>query len=231
LNITVLASGSKGNCYLIESGGDTLLLEAGIPFREIQRGIDFNVSKLDGCLVSHEHGDHAKAVKDLLKAGVYVYTSPGTVKEIGIKHHRLIGTRSQVSPGNWAILPFEAQHDAAEPVCFVIQNFETGDKLLYATDTTYLKYTFRGLTNVMIEANYSREIIDRNVSEGVIDQGLRDRIVRNHMSIETCLEALKANDLSRVKSIHLLHLSDQNSDEAAFKEAVQKATGKIVIVC
>lgn len=67
IDIKVLASGSKGNCYLIDNGETKLLLDAGIPFNQIQIGCDFHVSDISGCLVSHRHGDHAKAIKDLLK--------------------------------------------------------------------------------------------------------------------------------------------------------------------
>ena len=73
INIKVLASGSKGNCYLIDDGKTKLLLDAGIPFNQIQIGCDFCVSDISGCLISHKHGDHAKAIKDLIKRSINVY--------------------------------------------------------------------------------------------------------------------------------------------------------------
>lgn len=53
--LKVLATGSKGNCYLLQAGNDKLLLECGIPYKEILKGLDFNLNGVQGCLISHEH--------------------------------------------------------------------------------------------------------------------------------------------------------------------------------
>lgn len=55
MKIKVIASGSKGNCYLIDDGETKLLIECGIPFKQIQIGCDFKLSSVAACLVSHEH--------------------------------------------------------------------------------------------------------------------------------------------------------------------------------
>jgi len=55
MEIKVLASGSSGNAYFVSDGKTPLLLEAGIPFKEIQRGLNFRLQELVGCLISHEH--------------------------------------------------------------------------------------------------------------------------------------------------------------------------------
>jgi phosphoribosyl 1,2-cyclic phosphodiesterase len=55
VEITIIASGSSGNCYLIRSGQSQLLIEAGITFPKIQKAVNFQVSQLDGCLISHCH--------------------------------------------------------------------------------------------------------------------------------------------------------------------------------
>ena len=115
------ASGSTGNCYRITDGRTPLLLECGIGINNILRNLKFGVSSLAGCLVSHGHKDHAKAVKDLMKFGIDIYLSQGTADEIsGLDswRHRLhiIKARQQFRIGTWTILPFETQHDAAEPL-------------------------------------------------------------------------------------------------------------------
>jgi len=154
IDITVLASGSRGNCYHITDGRTPLLLECGIPFREIQKGLHFRVSEVAVCLVSHEHQDHCRAVKDLMKAGIDCYMSRGTAETLGVSGHRLhiIKARQQFKKGTWTILPFETQHDAAEPLGFLMAN-QDGEKLLYATDTYYIRYKFQGLTHLMLECN------------------------------------------------------------------------------
>ena len=55
MKLKVLASGSKGNCYILESPTGVLLIEAGIPWKEILKGLDFNLKGVVGCLISHEH--------------------------------------------------------------------------------------------------------------------------------------------------------------------------------
>lgn len=231
MEIRVLASSSAGNCYWISDGKTSLLLEAGIRFEEIRKGVRFQVSTIAGCLVSHEHGDHAKSVADVMKAGVDVYASAGTIEALGISGHRVrtLKVLEPVRIGTWTILPFDTVHDAAEPLGFLLAS-TTGAKLLYLTDSAYCKYRFKGLTHLMVEANYSAEILRRNVESGALHPAQYKRVLRNHMSLERLLEMLQANDLSQVREIWLLHLSDQNSDEEAFKRAVESATGKPVYV-
>lgn len=230
MDITILASSSRGNCYLVTDGGAPLLLECGIRFQDIRQGIGFGLSQLAGCLVTHEHGDHARAIADVMKAGVDVYASAGTFQALGVTGHRAhpVKAMQQVRIGKWAVLPFDTVHDAEEPLGFLVAG-PTG-KLLYVTDSGYCKYKFQGLTHVLIEANHSVELLRQGVANGTIPVAHKNRVMRNHMSLETCLGVLKANDLSQVREIHLIHLSDSNSDADGFKRAVAAATGKPVFV-
>ncbi|EGQ21111.1 metallo-beta-lactamase domain protein [Sporosarcina newyorkensis 2681] len=231
IEIKTLATGSTGNCYMIDDGRTQLLIECGISFKSIQKALDFKTSNIAGVLVSHEHKDHCKAIKDVADRGLDIYMSQGTADAIGIVHHRirLIECKKTLKLGTWTILPFDVQHDAAEPFGFLIAN-DAGDKLLFATDTYYIKYKFSGLTHLMIECNYSQKILEENVEIGRTPEFLKYRVMKSHFSLENLLIFLKANDLSKVQEIHLLHLSDSNSNEQEFKQAVQAATGKLVYV-
>ena len=231
MEIKVLASGSKGNAYMVSDGNTKLLLECGIPYKEIQKALNFRVSEIAGCLVTHEHQDHCKAVKDIMKAGIDCYMSQGTAEALGISGHRvnIVKVKQQFRIGTWTILPFETQHDAQDPLGFLLAN-QDGDKLLYATDTYFIRYKFHGLTHIMIEANYSLDILKRNVEAGTVDKALKNRILKSHFSLENVKQFLKANDLSKVREIWLLHLSDGNSDEARFKREIQELTGKMVFI-
>ena len=231
IEFTPFASGSTGNCYWLTDGSTPLLLEAGIQFKEIQKQLNFRVSELAGCLISHEHKDHSKAVPDMMKAGVNCYMSQGTVEALDVTGHRIhiIKAKQQFQLGTWTILPFETQHDAAEPLGFLMVN-QGGDKLLYATDTYYIRYRFAGLTHVMIECNYSLDILRANVAAGLVEPALKNRILQSHFSLEHVKDFLKANDLSKVREIWLLHLSDGNSDAERFKREIQELTGKPVYV-
>lgn len=230
IEIQMLATGSKGNSYYITDGETPLLLECGISFREIQRKLHFKASSIAGCLVTHEHNDHCAGIKEVMKAGINCYMSPGTKQALDIQHHRLKAIEKQpFRLGTWTILPFEAQHDVSEPYCFLLAN-KAGDKLLFATDTYYIKHRFNGLTHIMVECNFSKAIIDQKVAEGRLPKGRARRLQRSHFSLERVKEFLVANDLSKVEEIWLLHLSDSNSNEEQFKREIAELTGKIVYV-
>lgn len=231
IDIQVLASGSRGNCYRVSDGRTPLLLECGIPYKEIQKKLNFKTSEIAACLVSHEHKDHSKAVKGVMKAGINCYMSQGTAEALGVSGHRIhiIEAKHQFKIGSWTILPFETEHDAVEPIGFLLAN-RAGDKLLYATDTYYIRYRFQGLTHIMIECNYSLDILKANVEVGNVPVELKNRILKSHFSLENVKKFLQANDLSVVQEIWLLHLSDGNSDANRFKREIQELTGKMVFI-
>lgn len=231
IEIQTLATGSKGNAYIITDGVTKLLLECGIPFKNIQKAMNYQTDDIHGCLISHEHMDHCKGLQSVLKAGITIYTSEGTKDGMGVEHHRIKVIQNKVpfEIGTWTILPFDVQHDVNEPFGFLLQNQE-GEKLLFATDTYYIKYKFPGLTHLMIECNYCQSILDANVENGKVPVFLRRRVMKSHFSLENVLEFLKANDLSKVQEIWLLHLSDNNSDEQLIRNEVAKITGKMIYI-
>lgn len=232
IQVTTLASGSSGNCYHVTDGSTPLLLDCGIAYKEIQRGLNYKVTGLAGVLVTHEHKDHCKALSEISsKAGIDCYMSRGTADAIGVSVHRIktVRAKEQFALGTWTILPFDVQHDCAEPLGFLLAS-KNGGKVLYLTDTAYCKYKFTGLTHILIETNYSMDILRENVANGTIPLELKNRIIRTHMSLHTAKEFLRANDLSRVEEIHLLHLSGDNSDADRFKREVQALTGRLTFV-
>ena len=229
ITITTLGSSSAGNAYLVDDGETKLLLEAGLPYKEIQRGTGFRISSLAGCLISHAHGDHSKSAEDLIKAGVDVYSSVGTFRALGIESHRAIAVQAlqAFTIGTWRILPFDVQHDVEEPFGYLLVS-KNGNKLLFATDSYFIKYRFSNITHLLIECNYSIKLLDENIANGSVPAVMRSRLLRSHFSLEHVKEFLRANDLSKVVEIHLLHLSDTNSDEELFKREIQALTGKVV---
>jgi len=164
----------------------------------------------------------------MVRSGIDCYMSEGTAAALKITGHRVHIVRAfeQFQVGGWQIKPFAAIHDAAEPLGFLLANHEA--KILYATDTKYIPNRFNGLTHVMIECNYSREIVKRLIASGGLDRELWRRVINSHLSLESLVSFLKANDLSQVEEIWLLHLSNNNSDAEGFRRTIQGVTGKIV---
>ncbi|WP_256013194.1 MBL fold metallo-hydrolase [Desertivirga xinjiangensis] len=217
--LKIINSNSAGNCYILENNKEALIIEGGVKFPLVKQTLNFNISKVVGCIVSHEHGDHAKAVEHIAAAGINVYASAGTISGFECKSHRFkpVPANKVFRVGSFEVTPFNIMHDTNEPFGFLINHEETG-KVLFLTDTKYCKYTFDGLNNIIIEANYSEEILN----SGGYGEWLKTRVINSHMSLETCKGFLRANDLSQVNNIVLIHLSDSNSDERLFSDQIQE---------
>lgn len=230
MKLKTIASGSKGNCYLLETDKGSLLIEAGIPIKQIKRALNYNFSNIIGCLISHEHMDHAKSIKDIAKLGIDVYASRGTFEALNCVGHRFIPMVPKQTKviGEFEVLPFQTEHDAIEPLGFLIRYRDK--KLLFATDTCYLRYKFLGLTHLAIECNYVRSIMEDMLNQGLIDIKRATRTMKSHMSLENLVEFLKANDLSKVQELYLLHLSDDNSNIDIIKNEIRKVyTGSLIV--
>lgn len=235
MELRAISSSSSGNCYLLrsETTGEVLAIEAGVKFDKVKQAVGFDLSPIVGCIVSHEHGDHAKAVFDFMSCFIPCYMSEGTADALPClpQQHielRILKPMQRVRIGSFEVMPFPVQHDAREPFGYLIRHEECGT-VVFATDTYYLKYKFQGVSNWLIECNYRADILQKNFEKGLIDPKRRDRTLKSHMSYETCLQTLMANDLSRTNNIVLIHLSSDNSNEREFVSGLREATGKNVV--
>lgn len=234
MKLLVIGSSSAGNCYILEDNhGQRLILEAGLTGFEIKKALGFNLQNIAGCLVSHEHGDHAKGVRELLKMGINIYTSRGTIMALGLKADQsflhFIKDGLMYSLGNYKVIPFKVKHDVAEPLGFIINHPESGN-ILFITDSFYVKNTFKNIHQVIIEANFSEAIVKDKMLNGYLPDFRINRLFESHMSLEVCKKTLAANDLSRVQNIVLIHLSDSNSNADQFRTEIENQTGKRVYI-
>jgi phosphoribosyl 1,2-cyclic phosphodiesterase len=230
MKLKVISTGSIGNAYILDNGNEALLIECGVNIMDIKKALNFDFSKVVGCIITHEHGDHYKSIQSVLDLGINTYALRETYqsKLYPSNSHRknIIQSKRAFKVGNFKILPFDVQHDVP-CVGFLIDHPDCG-KTLFLTDTNYCKYTFPGLNNIIIEANFSKEIIDRKFGSDSGKEFLRNRILRSHFSLENCKDMLAANDLTAVNNIVLIHLSDSNSNEKQFVKEVYDLTGKNV---
>jgi len=229
MQIQTFHSSSAGNLYRVSDGDTALLIDPGVSIKQIKQDLNYRLSDISGCLCTHEHGDHSKGLKDLMKCGIDCYMTQGTADALELSGHRahIIEAGKQFSIGRWQILPFMAIHNV-ESVGFLLDS--ENERLLFSVDTQYIKYRFRGLTHVMIEVNYDMKILKENVNRGSLDISLAKQIMQNHMSLETAIKFFKANDMSKVQEIHLLHLSNSNADAERFKKEVQEIVGRPVYI-
>jgi len=227
MDIKIIGSGSSGNCYRVSDGTTSILLDAGLPFKVIQKELNFKTSELAGVLITHEHGDHIKAAPDLIKRGIDDWMTPGTRKAAKLKgsHAKELLPEAATWVGSWRVAAVPAIHDAAEPISYYICSKKTLESVVYITDTQFSPYRFGSPTYIMVEANYSAEVIKQRVKAGHMRQDLALRIMENHMSIETAIGLAMANKSSELQGIYLLHLSDANSDAQSFRRRMQEATG------
>ena len=221
IEIKILATGSKGNAYTINEGRHSILIDPGIPFGRLNVLTEFKLQSFDFCLVSHEHKDHSKAVHEIEKLGIPLIMSTGTGKALNCYYHNAVSEVPILDFCGWDILPFELQHDAAEPLGFLIRT-PAGKKILYVSDTYYIQYSFSGVSIYMVEANYQESLLSSN---DTIHPVHKDRVRQSHFEIENMKLFFASQDLSKTEKIYLIHLSDDNSDEEYFKSEIEKITG------
>ena len=205
VTLKVVGSGSDGNGYILDDGQEILVIECGVPIAKLLPFIDFKVTKIKGCIVSHCHGDHAKYVTQYRDRGrvVYLpYESPERERQI-------------YQIGRFTVKTFGLVHDVP---CFgfLIEHPDMG-KLLYATDTEYIKYTFRDLDNIIIEANYAFDLLD----DEQVDNTKRDHVLRGHMELSTSIRCLEKNCGNGTQNVILAHLSKSNADADMWLTTVQ----------
>lgn len=225
MKITCLASGSSGNAYLVEAGLSRILFEAGLSIDRLRsKGVTTN--SFDLLCITHEHGDHAKYARDYQRRGVRVACSRGTADALDLGLYLDVPKHQPYSHFSAVIGSFPIIHDAAEPIGFIVDC--RSERLVFVTDTASIPVKIEGITHLMIECNYSWKNLDAHKS---ISPSHRARVMGSHLDIDSVLEFLAKNDVSRLQEIYLMHLSDDHSDEAEFKRAIQARVGVPVWVC
>ena len=218
MKLKCLGSGSSGNCYLlIASNGETLIIDPGLQIKEIKKALNWNISCVVGAVCTHHHADHAKSVKDLEQMGISVFKPYESSKTMSI------------GSTDWTIQGFEltdkagkfmlTNADGSECQCygFLISHPEMG-RLLYITDTELVKWRFKNVNQILVEANYSKEIIQQ-------EKPNYEHVCRGHMELGTTLEFLKVNKGPDLRNVVLLHLSDNNSDAGMFAARAKEVVG------
>ena len=213
--LKTIATGSSGNSYaLIDNDNKILLLDLGLPVKEIKRAIDFRISYVVGAVVTHQHQDHSKAVADFEKMGIPVFAPYKSLEPMSFNGWQ--GTIQAIDltdlNGRW----MHTNADGTECPCygFLIEHSELG-RMLYITDTELIKWKFRDINHILLGVNYDKDLLDNE------NQSKRNHVYRGHLSIDTACEFVKCNSDS-LETVIMCHLSDSNSDVDSFISKMKK---------
>lgn len=198
-------SGSSGNSYLLTNGKETLIIELGMPFKEVKKALDWNITRIVGAVVSHEHGDHFKNHKEYEQAGISTY----------VPFYTEVERLTPVKYGGFTIQGFPLIH-SVPTYGFYITHKEIG-KLLFITDTEYVPQNFSklGVNHILVEANYDKTLVDEYAEN-------RNHVFTGHMEIGTTLDFVKENMTDSLKTVLLCHLSGRNAEPYIFLERAKK---------
>jgi phosphoribosyl 1,2-cyclic phosphodiesterase len=241
VRMTVLASGSKGNCTVLSSSNASILVDAGLSCRETLRRMKAageDPQKLKAIVISHEHVDHVVGLRVLArKLEVPVYITEATyqswrkvTKDLEGKPARLerrehFQAGRSFSIGDITVSPFTIPHDAADPCGFTFK--ADGVKIGIVTDLGYImpnvKDALRRCDGLMIESNHDIEMLRNGPYPWMVKQRVASRV--GHLSNAALAEFLERDYDGFAAFLVLAHLSEHNNHPELARETAYKALG------
>lgn len=207
-----LSSGSSGNCYLLESENETLILDCGIDIQKIKKGLNWDISRVVGVCVTHSHNDHSKSVKNFEDMGIDVW-----------KPYCESNLTDHMKFGSFSVQCFPLPHNGTANFGFYIN--ADNQKLLYLTDYEYCKFNFIGLkvNHIILECNYQKELVERDLPN-------YEHKIRGHCSLETCKAFIETNKTNALRTVILCHLGAETTIAEECISEVQKVANCPVYV-
>ena len=235
LKFISFGSGSSGNCYMLMTPTDGLLIDIGVGIRGLKKDFKdygLSLSQVHHVLVTHDHADHIKSVGSFSKDyQVPVYTTEavheGMMKNYSVQQKvlpelkRYVEKGKQVQIGDFLVTPFAVPHDSTDNVGYMIE--AEGVRFCVITDAGYvtdeMKLFIREANYLVIEANHDEEM----VNDGPYPQFLKDRILSKtgHLSNRSCGLALVENMTEQLRYVWLCHLSEENNHPELARKTVE----------
>ncbi len=220
LMITHLGTGSRGNCTLLSNNDYNILIDNGFSGKQLQKRLELlelKPEEIDGILISHHHGDHAKgAIIAEKKWNTKLYCNYTTAKELEITDNEnlaIFDNLQKIDFGNrLSVLPVPVPHEGTDNVGFIV-SYQGIKSAAVVTDlgasTTELEGHLRGCEHISIEANYD----ERKLKSSNYPIGLQNRIMSRggHLSNNQTGELLSRVIDQNTKSITLCHLSENSN--------------------
>lgn len=242
MRFSVLASGSTGNAFYVETEEHAFLVDVGLSGKAMEglfQSIDRNMSKLTGILVTHEHSDHIKGLGVVArKHKLPIYANEKTwramepsIGEIPTEQKFLFEMEQVKTFGNLDIQSFGVSHDAADPMFYVFHH--AGKKVVLITDTGYVSDRMKGIIS-----NADAYVFESNHDVSMLRMGkypwsVKRRILSDvgHVSNEDAALAMYDVIGDQTKRIYLAHLSlDNNMKDLARMSVEQTLKSKGLIV-
>lgn len=231
LKAHVLASGSDGNCTVLQLGDDAIMIDVGLSRRRIlslmdTQGID--QESIKAILLTHEHTDHVRGAGPMArKLDIPIYCNRLTyeLSKLGQVDYRQICTGSLFNLCGMDIMPLPTSHNAADPNAFLTKADDMN--VLVATDTGKLTPQLEHALSVsdlaIIESNYDNQML----TDGPYPPNLKRLIDSDigHLSNVSCASAIKRTQRKR-RQIFLAHLSKTNNTPDLARETVANIIGE-----
>lgn len=240
MRFAVLGSGSGGNAAVIDTGTTRVLVDAGLSARQLVRRLEMmgiSPSSLDGILLTHEHGDHVRGLRVLMKSlDVPIYATPMTrevVREqVEAPSWKIFESGADFSIGGLAVESFAVPHDAVEPVGFVFRSEARAVGLVSDSGhiTPRVMESLRGVEGLFIEANYDDALLEADTKR---PWSTKQRIASRHGHLSNAQAAELVAELvpDGLVQVVLGHLSrDCNTPDAALA-AVKGLVPEVACAC
>ena len=226
MKITCVASGSSGNCYIVNDEGHMLCLDCGqkIQWNQVQRACDFRIHELDGVIYTHQHSDHFGHISDFVKRGIDCYGGP-ELAEIDSRVQTGPGARTRLLKKRWRLFHWKVPHtdgDGSECPCYAFYIITPSThKIVYMTDFLYSPYTFKTLSvnTLLIACNHDDDIDSEHMGEKF------RHTVSGHSSLSTVDEIVRVNKTDSLRNIILCHLSRENATPTKMVGKIAETAG------
>lgn len=229
MQIRNIASGSKGNCTLLIEDDIMILLDCGVKLNKIEDAVwneEAAMRSINACLLTHEHSDHSRAIQGILSYNIPCFMSPETMEKLKLKRHVFpLNDGDIVHRGYMTIVAFNVHHDVPCTGYMITTN---KSRVVYITDYAYSHYKFPDTTHYILGCNYDEETLMEGIESGETDRAQVMRVMNVHPSLNTVSRLLRANDLSKLVEVHLIHISDHNANREKIEDEVRRITGREV---
>lgn len=220
--LQVIGSSSAANGYILSTGAEKLIIEAGCKPKEYLAALNYDLSNVIAVLVSHVHSDHSRSIKALQGYGLKVLSPrsvcmshPNCLEVVNMRKYKVCG---------FTIIPLEVHHNC-ECMAYVIDHKDMG-RMVFYTDTQTFNYHIPNVNYILGEVNYSDDVILDNLCEG---HNIRSQY-NNHMSLDTAVSVIRRLYSPKLSKVICLHLSDNNADQSTIKRRFREELGLDVLI-